>query len=159
MTKDAHTGSTVTGSGDAAMFTELLRHCDPQMRKLAYGMLRNREATDDALQLAYLKAFRNFDSFQRRSSFSTWLYTIVYRTCIDEIRRRRPDESIDSLGMSMSIDDALMRLPVDSAGCSSAGRRARALLRGGLPHPRHPAGNPGVTPLPGSHRPPQLPPG
>ncbi len=42
---------------------------------------------DDALQDAYIKAFRGFPGFRSEAAMGTWLYRIVYNTCIDEIRR------------------------------------------------------------------------
>jgi len=44
---------------------------------------------DDALQEAYLKAYRGLPTFRPGSDFGTWLYRITYNACIDEIRRRR----------------------------------------------------------------------
>lgn len=76
--------------GDHASFGALLRRHDDQMRALAWSILRDRGAMDDALQDAYLKAYRNLDRFRGESAFGTWLHRIVYRTCLDQIRRRRP---------------------------------------------------------------------
>jgi RNA polymerase sigma-70 factor, ECF subfamily len=75
--------------GDHAAFTTLLRRHDDQMRALAFSVLRDRSAMDDVLQDAYLKAYRNLDRFRGDSRFSTWLHRIVYRACLDHIRRRR----------------------------------------------------------------------
>jgi len=81
-------------AGDHAAFTTLLRRHDDQMRALAWSILRDRAAMDDALQDAYLKAYRNLDRFRGESAFSTWLHRIVYRTCLDHVRRRRPTEAL-----------------------------------------------------------------
>lgn len=75
--------------GDHAAFTTLLRRHDDQMRALAWSVLRDRSAMDDVLQDAYLKAYRNLDRFRGESRFSTWLHRIVYRACLDHLRRRR----------------------------------------------------------------------
>jgi RNA polymerase sigma-70 factor, ECF subfamily len=81
-------------AGDHAAFSTLLRRHDDQMRALAWSILRDRSAMDDALQDAYLKAYRNLDRFRGESRFSTWLHRIVYRTCLDHIRRRRPADPL-----------------------------------------------------------------
>ncbi len=75
--------------GDHAAFSTLLRRHDDQMRALAWSVLRDRTAMDDVLQDAYLKAYRNLDRFRGDARFSTWLHRIVYRSCLDHIRRRR----------------------------------------------------------------------
>ncbi len=74
--------------GDAEAFTELLRANDDRMRGLSYQLLRSQAAMDDALQEAYIKAFTKMSDFRSDAAFSTWLYRIVYTTCIDHIRRR-----------------------------------------------------------------------
>lgn len=75
--------------GDHGAFTTLLRRHDDQMRALAWSVLHDRTAMDDVLQDAYLKAYRNLDRFRGESRFSTWLHRIVYRACLDHLRRRR----------------------------------------------------------------------
>lgn len=74
--------------GDAAAFTELVRREDPGLRALAFRLLGDRAAMDDALQDAYVRAFRAIGTFEGRSGFGTWLYRIAYRSCVDELRRR-----------------------------------------------------------------------
>jgi RNA polymerase sigma-70 factor (ECF subfamily) len=44
---------------------------------------------DDALQNAYLNAFRSIRRFRGDASFKNWMYRIVHNACIDLIRKRR----------------------------------------------------------------------
>lgn len=85
--------------GEHHAFTTLLRRHDDQMRALAWSVLRDRTAMDDVLQDAYLKAYRNLDRFRGDSRFSTWLHRIVYRACLDHIRRRRA-----SIGLEPDVE-------------------------------------------------------
>lgn len=73
---------------DPGSFTDLLRRHDDRMRAVAHGMLGSRAAMDDALQDAYLKAWRARDTFRGEAAFSTWLHRIVVNTCLDHLRRR-----------------------------------------------------------------------
>lgn len=51
---------------------------------------------DDALQEAYVRAFRGLGGFRSDADVGTWLYRIVYNSCIDELRRgRRRPEPVD----------------------------------------------------------------
>src|SRR5687767_7002230 len=79
----------VARSGDHVAFAQLLRRHDERMRSLAYKILTDRDRMDDALQEAYLKAFRGLHKFKPGRDFGTWLYRITYNACIDEIRRSR----------------------------------------------------------------------
>ena len=84
--------------GDHQAFADLLREHDDAMRGLAWQLLLDRTAMDDALQDAYVRAFRGLATFRGDAAFSTWLYRIVYRTCIDHLRTRRRHASLDEIG-------------------------------------------------------------
>ena len=72
---------------------------DDRMRAVAYRMLGSQSAMDDALQAAYLKAFRNIGGFRREAAFSSWLQRIVVNACYDSLRRssRRSEISLDQV--------------------------------------------------------------
>ncbi len=96
-------------AGDRLAFGHLVRRNDDAMRRLAFRLLGSATAMDDALQDAYLKAFRHLGRFDGRSRFSTWLYTITYRTCLDHLRARGRRREID-----------LELLAVDEGGVKAA---------------------------------------
>lgn len=74
-------------AGDRRAFTEVVRHYDHRLRALAYRLLGDRAAMDDALQEAYVKAYRALPGFREDAGLGTWLYQITYRSCIDFQRR------------------------------------------------------------------------
>jgi RNA polymerase sigma-70 factor (ECF subfamily) len=76
-------------SGDVDAFYSLISRHDRGLRGLAYRLLGDQDAMDDALQDSYLKAFRALPRFSGDSAFKSWLYRIVYNTCLDELRRTR----------------------------------------------------------------------
>ncbi|HJV08124.1 MAG TPA: sigma-70 family RNA polymerase sigma factor, partial [Acidimicrobiales bacterium] len=76
-------------AGDHAAFATLLRRHDEAMRRLAFRLLADADAMDDALQDAYLRAYRALPSYGNRAQFGSWLYRITYNACIDELRRAR----------------------------------------------------------------------
>lgn len=76
--------------GDRRAFAAVVRHYDPGLRALAYRLLGDRTKMDDALQDAYVNAFRGLPHFRGESALSTWLYRITYNACLDELRRSRP---------------------------------------------------------------------
>lgn len=99
-------------SGDVDAFEALVRAADDHMRALAFRMLGDRAAMDDALQDAYAKAFRSIGSFRGDAHFSTWLHRIVATTCIDHVRRRRR-RAEDPLDVDLTPTGGP---PVDPAG-------------------------------------------
>jgi RNA polymerase sigma-70 factor, ECF subfamily len=96
--------------GDPDAFVQLLQPVDRGLRALAFRLLGTREAMDDALQEAYGKAFRSLGGFRSGSSLSTWLYRIVYNTCQDEVRRRKPELPLDGRdGAAPGHEDEVVR--------------------------------------------------
>ena len=75
--------------GDVDAFYSLISRHDRALRRLAYRLLGNQDAMDDALQESYLKAFQALPKFSGDSAFKSWLYRIVYNTSLDELRRNR----------------------------------------------------------------------
>jgi RNA polymerase sigma-70 factor, ECF subfamily len=73
--------------GDQEAFAAVIRHYDPGLRTLAYRLLGDRDRMDDALQEAYVKAFRALPRFRGDSRVGTWLYRIAYNACLDELKR------------------------------------------------------------------------
>ena len=83
--------------GDERAFAVLIRHYDPGLRPLAYRLLGDRQRMDDALQEAYVKAFRMLPEFRGDSALGTWLYRIAYNACLDELKRSRHVVPLDSV--------------------------------------------------------------
>lgn len=114
--------------GDRRSFGRLVRRHDPAMRRLAFRLLGSRAAMDDALQDAYLKAFRSLGGFDGRSQFSTWLFTITYRTCVDHLRAHGRRRELDLDGDSDVAMLAASGDPGDIAVTRIALRRALRAL-------------------------------
>lgn len=78
-------------AGDDEAFGRLIRPCvDPSFR-LALRMLGDEREAEDAVQEALYKAWRSLPRFRGEAKFTTWLYRIVHRECVDRSRQRRRD--------------------------------------------------------------------
>lgn len=75
--------------GDQAAFERLVRQYDQNVLRLAMNLLRSPEDAYDVYQEAFLRVFRNLDSFRFDCSFHTWLYRIVTNLCLDHLRKRK----------------------------------------------------------------------
>ena len=79
------------GLGDRAAYAELFSRLFPGSFRFALRMLDGDEAlAEDAVQEAWVKAWRKLPDFRGGSKFSTWLFTIVTREALDVRRRTRP---------------------------------------------------------------------
>jgi len=109
----------VTSDLDTGAFEQLVRELDPGMRAFSHRVL-GPAWSEDVLQDAYLRAFRSLPRYRRaQGPFRSWLYRIVYRCCLDELRSRsrRPlpwDSALDALpappvDASTAVRDELWR--------------------------------------------------
>src|SRR5580692_10718881 len=89
-------GDARNGNRDA--IAELFRRHYPYSIAVARRILPAQEEFLDAVQSAYLSAFRNFQSFRGDASFKTWITRIVLNQCIVRLRepyRRQITLSLD----------------------------------------------------------------
>jgi RNA polymerase sigma-70 factor (ECF subfamily) len=75
--------------GDDQAFAVLVRRHRERLWAVAIRMMGDREEASDALQDAFLSAFRAADRFRGESQVSTWLHRIVVNACHDRLRRRK----------------------------------------------------------------------
>jgi RNA polymerase sigma-70 factor (ECF subfamily) len=75
-------------AGDPDAFRLLVeRHSQPIFR-VAYRMTGNEHDADDVVQEAFLRAYRQIDSFEERANFGTWLHRIAVNCALDLLRAR-----------------------------------------------------------------------
>jgi RNA polymerase sigma-70 factor (ECF subfamily) len=75
--------------GEAAAFSALYQRLAPRILAYLVGLIGERAAADDILQLTFLKLHEARDQYVRGANPIPWLYTIAHRTCLDELRRRK----------------------------------------------------------------------
>ena len=78
-----------TLAGDEQAFGELVHRFERDVFNLAYRMLNERTAAEDAAQEAFLRAYANLERYDPARSFKTWILSITSNHCIDRLRRRR----------------------------------------------------------------------
>lgn len=86
-------------AGDEAAFAELAGLAGPRMLAVARKMMPREEEALDAVQDAFLNAFRSLEKFDGRSQLTTWLHRITVNACLMKLRsrRRRPERPIEEL--------------------------------------------------------------
>src|SRR5262245_57404931 len=63
--------------------------------RLTYSMLRDRAWAEDTTQDVLLRIWRALPGYAAQSSLSTWIYAISKNACLSELRKKRPQVSID----------------------------------------------------------------
>jgi len=86
-------------AGDEDAYATLVRTMGARMLGVARRFLQDEELARDAVQDAFLSAFRSIQSFDGQAQLSTWLHRIVVNASLMKLRtrRRKPEQSIEPL--------------------------------------------------------------
>ena len=84
--------------GDMKAFEALADKYKQPIVNMMYRMLRDMDEAEDLAQNVFIRVYQSADRYEVTAKFSTWIFTIARRLCLNEIRRRgrHPAESIDS---------------------------------------------------------------
>lgn len=103
-------------AGDNEAYEELVRENIARMLAVARRITRNEDDAQEAVQDAFLSAFRKISEFDGRSALSTWMHRIVVNACLMKLRskRRRPERSIEDMLPAFREDGHFARSPRDN---------------------------------------------
>ena len=85
--------------GDEAAFEEFVRAYGGRLLAVTRRYLPSEDDARDAVQDAFLSAFRSLDRFQGQARLSTWLHRIAVNAALMKLRtrRRKPEQPIEEL--------------------------------------------------------------
>jgi len=87
--------------GNVQAFSFLVEKYQKMVYTLALKLMKKSEEAEEMAQDTFIKAFHKIDSYEGKSKFSTWLYSITYNACISELRKRRIEfKSLDDRHVS-----------------------------------------------------------
>jgi RNA polymerase sigma-70 factor (ECF subfamily) len=86
-------------AGDGDAFEAFVRTYSGRLLLVARRIVGNEEDAHDAVQDAFLSAFKGIGQFQGQSQLGTWLHRIVVNAALGRLRsrERRPEKSIEDL--------------------------------------------------------------
>ena len=86
-------------AGEEQAYEQVVRTYSGRLLSTAKRFLDQEEDAQDAVQEAFISAFRNLDKFQGDSRLYTWLHRIVVNQALMKLRRkkRKPEKNIDDL--------------------------------------------------------------
>src|SRR4051794_8961882 len=80
--------------GEQAALDELFRRYRAPAYRVAYRLLGNEADALDAVQEGFVKVLVHLDTFQKRSSFKTWLLRVISNAALDLGRQRGRQECV-----------------------------------------------------------------
>lgn len=90
--------------GDPDAFGEIFRRHKDRMWAVAMRTCGNRELAADAVQDAFISAFRRSASYRGDAAVTTWLHRIVVNACLDRLRRERPTSELPEFDLTDGRD-------------------------------------------------------
>jgi RNA polymerase sigma-70 factor (ECF subfamily) len=84
---------------DETAYEEIVRRFSPRMLSVARRLLTQEQDAQDAVQDAFLSAFKALHNFQGDAKLATWLHRIVVNAALMKLRskRRKPEAAIEDL--------------------------------------------------------------
>lgn len=98
--------------GDVAAFEGLVRRYRQRLLNTAFTRLGNAALAEDAVQEAFLSAFRSLATYDSRFSFRSWLWSILINQCRSEYRKQKRSQGSDM------VAGELEQLPSDVSDSS-----------------------------------------
>ncbi|WP_438318667.1 sigma-70 family RNA polymerase sigma factor [Sporosarcina sp. FA9] len=111
---------------------ELMTRYGEEIKRLAYTYVKDHAAAEDITQEIFLTVYLKLDSFTKKSSIRSWIYSIAINKCKDYLRSwhvrkisvrenikdvlaakwTRPDEELHAKMESAQLVDEVLRLPI-----------------------------------------------
>jgi RNA polymerase sigma-70 factor, ECF subfamily len=109
---DADVQSRLRAGDYRAAFELLLPRYRDRVFRLAVSILRSRTEAEDVAQDIFLRLWRALPGYSGKASLSTWIYAISRNACLSQIRKRRPQVSLDD--PDVQLDPAVAGLAAPS---------------------------------------------
>ncbi|MFD3480360.1 RNA polymerase sigma factor [Streptomyces sp. NPDC058695] len=138
--------ATRAGEGDEEAFAILMRRHSRLLLVLALHTLGNLQDAEDAVQEAFISAWRRLPEFRHACAFSTWMYRITVNRCLNSLCRRpapvplnaveEPTAGVDSSPARAAEEDDALASALATLGALEPRQRVCWILRElhGLPY-------------------------
>jgi RNA polymerase sigma-70 factor, ECF subfamily len=121
---EEHDGGAVerAQSGDNDAFRLLVERHSRNVFRLAFRMTGNEQDAEDVVQETFLRAYRQLNKYEARSSFATWLFRIASNYSLDLIRSRKRHQDRREVNMNHDEEvDIMQSIPATSPAPESHG--------------------------------------
>jgi len=98
-------------TGDSDAFRSLVERHSRNVFRLAFRMTGNENDAEDIVQETFLKAYKQLNRYESRSSFGTWLFRIAANCSLDLIRSRKHRQEVAMVDDEERDTLAIVRSP------------------------------------------------
>jgi len=101
--------------GDNVSFRTLVEQFQPYAYSVAFRLMCNEYETEEVVQEAFIRVWKNLAGFRKEMRFSTWLYKIVVNLCYDRMKaskvrkifKSQPGENMINISSGENIEKEL----------------------------------------------------
>jgi RNA polymerase sigma-70 factor (ECF subfamily) len=104
-------------ASDQAAFEELVARHSPRLGRLVSRMVEGAAEREEALQNAWISAWRNLPTFEGRSQFGSWIYRVTANESLMLLRQRRRRPDIPASNVDDLTRTEANTIPFCSRGC------------------------------------------
>ncbi|WP_244817240.1 RNA polymerase sigma factor [Caballeronia sp. Lep1P3] len=117
-------------AGDSAAFECVMRLHNRRLYRLARATLRDDSDAEDALQAAYLCAYRSMNRFRGDSTLLTWLSRLVLNECFARLRTQKRRQNVIPMvnGIDVLDDEVCIAFDTDAPDRGAERAELRSLL-------------------------------
>jgi RNA polymerase sigma-70 factor (ECF subfamily) len=120
----------VAARSDPASFEALMRKYNSRLFRIARSILKEDASAEDALQEAYVLAYRKMGDFRGDAEMGTWLTRIVINQALMQLRRQKRDRTVVPFGDRSSRQDGPDLDVIDARAESPSDTTLRREVRG-----------------------------
>ena len=95
--------------GDPLAFEQLIHLYEKRVCALTRRMCKNPADAEEAAQETFLAAWQGLRFFRGESSFSTWLYRLASKACVDLLRKEGRHQA--AAGPSLNDEEVVLEIP------------------------------------------------
>jgi len=81
--------------GNKTAFNMLVRNHQRGVYAIVFSMIKDHDTTDDIVQDTFIKAYKNIQTFEGKSSFKSWLYSIAINTAKNTLKASSLRDMVD----------------------------------------------------------------
>jgi len=117
--------------GQRQAFAQLVDRYKDYVFTVVLRLVKNREEAEEIAMDVFMKVHKNLKHFHGNSKFSTWLYSIAYRSSVDYLRvKKRPVVSLDQEEIPWQISDTTSQGPMQKLQSGELSREINLLIQG-----------------------------
>lgn len=92
-------------SGNKQAFGNIINRYKNPLYATILRMTRNNQDAQDLVQEAFIKIYHQLEKYDKKGSFSSWMYRVAINHCMDEFRKKRYQMKQTELGADLAVNE------------------------------------------------------